>query len=251
MTTTRHHTDTDARPAGLDGRIQDLMEWIPEHRREALIALGALVACVALVAAGSEISKSRRAKASAELAVIEAGFASEMGSDSSAALVAEPANPEQAKSAREAALAKFEAFAQAHGSSDLANDARLRSAELEVDLERLDAADSRLAALIGELGDGDPRKAMALRLRGYVLEQLERPQEAAALYEAGGALESYPARALLWLAAARTHVRLGASESALGALDRAIEAEPELGSDPEIERMRREVQAAIAQSPAK
>ena len=145
---------------------------------------------------------------------------------------------------------RFESFAQTHGKADLANDARLRSSELEIDLGRLAAADARLADLVASLEDRDPRKAMALRLRGYVLEELDRPQEAAALYEAGGALESYPARALLWLAAARTHMRTGANEKALAALDRALEVESELGSDPEVASLRREIQAAIAQSPA-
>jgi tetratricopeptide (TPR) repeat protein len=249
--TTRQHTDTDSRLAGLDARIQDFLAWITDHHRAFLAALGALVLLVAIAAAWWEVSRSRRAAASAELAAIEAGFVTEMGSDRTAAMVSEPANPETAKSAREAALAKFESFAQAHGNSDLANDARLRSAELEVDLGRLAAADSRLADLVANLDDRDPRKAMALRLRGYVLEELDRPQEAAALYEAGGALESYPARALLWLAAARTHMRIGANENALAALDRALEIESELGSDPEVASMRREIQAAIAQSPAK
>ena len=37
--TIRHHTDTAAKSAGLDGRIQDLLEWITEHNREFLIGL--------------------------------------------------------------------------------------------------------------------------------------------------------------------------------------------------------------------
>jgi tetratricopeptide (TPR) repeat protein len=250
MTTHRHHTDTDARPTGLDAHLQGALEWVGDHRREFLIGVAGVVACLVLAAIFSEMSRMQRAEASAELAALEAGFAAEMGSDRSAALVAEPANPEQAQRAREAALGKFEAFAQAHAGSDLADDARLRAAELEVDLSRLDAADTRLAALIPDLGDGDPRKAIALRLRGFVLEELDRPAEAAALYEAGGALESYPARALLWLAAARTHLRLGAAESALRALDRAVEVEPDFATDPDVQRERREVQAAIAQAPA-
>jgi tetratricopeptide (TPR) repeat protein len=249
MTTSRHHQDTEARPTGLDARMQDALDWVADHRREAAIALGVLMACVVLAAALWELSRSRNSAASAELAALEADFVADMGSDRTAALVTEPANPEQATRAREAALGKFEAFAQSH-SGPAAATARLRAAELEVDLGRLDAADARLLALIGELGDKDPRKGIALRLRGYVLEQLERPAEAAALYETGGALESYPPRALLWIAAAHTHMRLGENESALRAFDRAIEAEPELASDPRIERERREVQAMISQPPA-
>jgi tetratricopeptide (TPR) repeat protein len=249
MTTTRHHGDTESRPAGLDGRIQDALEWLGEHRREFLIGLGALVAVLVLAAVYWEVSRSRRAAASAELAAIEAAFVAEMGAEPGAILVAEPANPEQATRARASAITKLEDFAQAHAGSDLADNARLRAAELEVDLGRLDAADARLAALIEELGSSDPRRSIALRLRGYVLEELGQAQEAAALYEAGAAVEAYPARALLYLAAARTRMRLGANPEALRALDQAIAIEPELATDPTVARERRAVEALIAQTP--
>jgi tetratricopeptide (TPR) repeat protein len=249
MTSTRHHADTESRASGLEGRIQDGLEWIGEHRRHFLIALVALVAALVLAAIYWEVSRSRRAEASAELAAIEASFVADMGAEPAAALVAEPANPEQATRAREAAIAELEAFAQAHGSSDLAHNASLRAAELEVDLKRLDAADTRLAALIQDLAGSDPRRAIALRLRGYVLEELGRAQEAAALYEAGAAVESYPARALLWLAAARTRMRLGANQDALHAFDQAIAIEPELATDPTVARERRSLEALIAQAP--
>jgi tetratricopeptide (TPR) repeat protein len=247
MTSTRHHADTESRPAGLDGRIQDALEWIGEHRREFLIALGALVAVLVLAAIYWEMSRSWEVEASAELAAIEAAFVAEMGAEPGAALVAEPANPEQATRAREAAITRFEAFAQAQKGSDLAHHASLRAAELEVDLGRLDAADARLAALIEDLAGSDPRKAIALRLRGYALEELGRAEEAAALYEAGAALESYPPRALLWLAAARTRMRLGANQAALRAFDQAIAVEPELATDPTVLRERRSLEALIAQ----
>jgi tetratricopeptide (TPR) repeat protein len=250
MTTSRHHSDTEARPSGLDGRIQDLLEWVTAHGREFVIGLGVLAAAAVVLAIVWESARSRRADALTEWAKIEAAFAAEMGSEPTATLVAEPANPEQAKAAREAALAKYEAFAQSHSGSDLAANALLRAAELEVDLGRLDAADARLQALVAQLDGDDPRKGVALRLRGYVLEELGRPDQAAEAYEAGGALESYPPRALLWLAAARTHMRLGANERALQALDEAVAAEPELASDAAIERERKILQAALARSAA-
>jgi tetratricopeptide (TPR) repeat protein len=249
MTTRRHHTDTESRPTGLDGRIQDLADWIGEHRKQVAIGLGALVGAWVLLAVSWEISRTRRAEASAELAAIEAAYASEMGAQPGVVLVEEPANPEQAKRAREAAIAKLDAFAADHG-GHLGHDARLRAAEFEVDLERFDAADARLAALVAELGGDDARKGIALRLQGFAREQLGRDAEAAALYEQGGALEDYPPRALLWIAAARTHQRLGAHQNALRALDQAIDAEPELATDPVFARERRMLQAAVSAEPA-
>ena len=249
MTTTRHHRDTEARPSGLDGWIQDASEWVGEHTKEVAIGLGVLVAAWVAVAVYWEVSRSRREEASAALAAIEAAYGAEMGAPTGAALVEEPANPDQAKQAREAAITKLDAFA-ADSPRDLSIDARLRAAELEVDLERLEAADTRLAKLEADLAGSDARKGIALRLHGFALEQLGREAEAATLYEMGGALESYPARALLWIAAARTHQRLGDEKNALRAFDQAAAVEPELGSDPAFERERRILQAAIAAEPA-
>jgi hypothetical protein len=230
--------------------MEDLLDWIGHNRRTLGIALGAIVALWVVVALMGELSDSRREEASAELAGIEAAYARDMGAQPGEALIPEPANADQARKAREAALEKLEAFAKAHSGTDLARTARLRSAELEVDLERLDAADARLSALSAELDDGDALKGVALRLRGYVLEELGRDAEAATVYETGGALASYPPRAMLWLAASRTHARLGASAQALAALDRAIAAEPDLVSDPAVERERKLLQAASAAAPA-
>jgi tetratricopeptide (TPR) repeat protein len=246
MATSSHHSDTDSRPAGLDARVRQALDWVGEHRREFLLGLGAALVLGIGVAIASEISSSRREEALAELAGIEADFAAQMGAPPDAALIPEPANPEQARSAREAALSRFDAFAQAHASSDLAANAQLRGAELEVDLGRLDAAATRLEKLAADLDDGDTRKGIALRLRGAVLEDLGRAAEAAEIYETGGKLESYPARALLWLAAARTHMRLGADERALHALEQVVAAEPELASDPSLERERKILEARLS-----
>jgi hypothetical protein len=246
MTTPRPHSDTEPRPTGLDGRIEDVVDWIGHHRRALGIGLGAIVALWVALALWGQASDTRREEASAELAAVEAAFAAEMGAQPGDALIPEPANAEQARKARETALAKFEALAKAHENTQIARHANLRSAELEVDLARLDAADARLIALIAELGDRDPLKGIALRLRGYVLEELGRDAEAAAVYEAGGALASYPPRAMLWLAASRTHARIGANAQALAALDHAIAADPDLVSDPAIERERKLLQAAAA-----
>jgi len=250
MTTPRPHSDTEPRPAGLEARIEDVLDWIGHNRRTLGIALGAILLIWLLMAWMGEASKSRRAEASAELSSIEVAFARDMGAEPGAALIPEPANAELAREARESALQKLDAFSKAHEGTDLARNAALRGAELEVDLGRLAEADTRLSTLIAELGDRDPLKGVALRLRGYVLEELGRDAEAAALYEAGGALESYPPRALLWLAASRTHARLGANAQALAALDRAIAAEPDLVSDASIERERKLLQAASAAAPA-
>ncbi len=244
MTTTRPHGDTEARATGLDATIQDGLAWVAEHRKPLGIAAAVLLLLGVAAAGVYESRRSARAETAAELAAIEADLAAGLGGSRQDALPAEPANADQARRAREAALSRMETFAAEH-SGPLGRDARLRAAQLEADLAQLDAADARLQALVGELPDSDPRKGQALRLRGWVLEELDRPQEAATLYEQGAQLESYPARALLWIAASQVHTRLGDPTAALRALDRAIALQTDLGRSPQILRERAFLEAAI------
>jgi tetratricopeptide (TPR) repeat protein len=231
----RQHGDTEAPPRGLDALLQDAQHWAFAHVRELAVAAGVLLLAAVVVAGVMEWRGRQQVAAEMALGGIEADFAQAMGASPNVALVPEPANAEQARAAREAALAQYEEFLREHSGTQAARVARLRAAELEVDLGRLEAADARLVAVIGELGDADPRKGIALRLRGYVLEELERPLEAAAAYAAAGALESHPARLLAWLVAARTYARAGQPAEALRAYREAQSLEPRLGEDPSFQ----------------
>ena len=145
-----------------------------------------------------------------------------MGANPGEYFVPEPANADQAAKAREAALVELDAFVAAHSGSALAAIAAIKAAELEVDLGKLDAADQRLAALAGSLGPDDPKRAIALRLRGYTLDQRGQTLAAAETYADAAKVEAYPARGVVWIEAGDCFARAKAPDRAIAAYREAL-----------------------------
>lgn len=232
--TPRQHSDTETRLQGFEARLQDAFTWANEHGREIMIG-GAALLLVGVVIAGVFEWRRRVAEAEeSELARIEARFTAAMGANPGEYFVPEPANAEQATKAREAALAELDAFIPAHASRPLAAVAGIKAAEIEVDLGRLDAAEARLAKVVESLGPRDPRRAIALRLRAYVLDQKGDTLAAAEAYEAGAKIEAYPPRALLWISAGDCFARANAPERAIAAYREALSASPELSEQERV-----------------
>jgi predicted negative regulator of RcsB-dependent stress response len=137
-------------------------------------------------------------------------FTEAMGANPAEYYVPEPANAEQAAKAREAALVELDAFVAAHSGSVAASIAAIKAAELEVDLGKLDAADQRLAALAGSLGPDDPKRAIALRLRGYTLDQRGQTLAAAETYaDAANGIQ----RGVVWIEAGDSAARAKAPDA--------------------------------------
>ena len=226
--TPRQHGDTETKLAGFEARLQDGFEWVNAHGREILVGLAVLFV-TGLVAAGIwEWRQLSRAHGDAELARIEARYAASMGATTDDPFISEPANAEQAKKAREAALAELDAFVAEHGSSDQAKIAGLRAAEIEVDLGRLPEAARRLEALAPTFDAADARRAIALRLRAYVLDQSGDTLGAAEAYETAAAVKGYPPRALLFVKAGDAFARAAQPERAIAAYRQALATSPEV-----------------------
>jgi len=229
--TQQQHGDTEARLAGFEVRLQAGFEWANAHGREILVGIAVFVLAGAVVAGVWEFRARGRAGAEAELARIEARYTQAMGATTSEAFIPEPANVEQATKAREAALAELDAFIAAQGSSDAAKVASLRAAEIEVDLGRLGDADKRLEALAAAYDETDARRAVALRLRGYVLDQGGDPLAAAEVYESGARIQAYPPAVLLWVAAGDCFARAGQPARAIGSYRQALSAASDVAEE--------------------
>jgi predicted negative regulator of RcsB-dependent stress response len=226
--TPRPHGDTETRLEGFEARLQDGFAWANAHGREIVIAIVAFVLLGGAVAGIVEWRKRDQSAAQTELARIEARFASAMGANAEELYISEPANPDQAKAAREAAIKDLDAFAAAHGSSDLSTLASIRAAEIQVDLGQLDAAGARLDALAASLAANDARRAVALRLRGYVQEAQGNPLAAGESYEAAAKTESYLARGLAWISAGDCFARANQPARAIAAYRQALSSAPEV-----------------------
>jgi predicted negative regulator of RcsB-dependent stress response len=234
MSTPRQHSDTDARLEGFEARLQDAFTWANDHGREIMIGLALAILLGAIAAGVYEWRRQGREAEETELARIETRFADAMGSNPDAYAIAEPANAEQAKKARDAALAEFDAFATRHAGTPLGAIAGIKAGELEVDLGQLDAAAARLAKVAESLDENDARRAVALRLRAYALDQKGETLAAGEAYEAGAKIESYLSRAMMWVSAGDCYARANQPDRAIAAYREAMTESPELGEQERV-----------------
>ena len=232
--TTRHHGETEARAEGLEGRIEDAFEWITDHARE--VVTGVVAFLVVGGAAGGlwEWSSRRAAVAQGDLAAVEIAYNLAMGASPRMLFTAEPANADQALRAREAALAGFEAVGDDHSGSLAASLAQIRAAEMEIELGRADAAQARLGALASQLDAQDLKRAVALRLRGYALEELDRWGEAGIAYADAAGVEAYPDRPSAWLSSAESYARAGDADGEIAAYQQILELDPAFAESQQI-----------------
>ncbi len=232
--TTQRHGDTEARPEGFEARLQAGFEWISEHPRQVMLTIGGMVLVGLAVAIVYEVQTRLRVRATRELARIEANFAESMGGDRRLALIPEPANVDQAARSREKALAELDRFIEDQGGRAVEL-ATVRAAEMELDLGRPEAAETRLRALTGELADADPLRAVALRLLAVVLEEQDKNLDAAGTYAEAAKLESYPDPGALWLSAAEVYERAGMSREAIDAYREVIDTDPAYAGSSQVE----------------
>ncbi len=226
--TPRQHGDTETRLEGFEARLQDGFAWANAHGAEIMVGIGVALLIGGLVAGVVEWRSRQSDAAATELAGIESRFTEAMGANPGEYYVPEPANADQAAKAREAALVELDAFVAAHSGSVPAAIATIKAAELEVDLGKLDAADQRLAALAGSLGPDDPKRAIALRLRGYTLDQRGQTLAAAETYADAAKVEAYPVRGVVWIEAGDCFARAKAPDRAIAAYREALAMAPEL-----------------------
>jgi hypothetical protein len=221
----QRHGETERRHEGFEARLEQLFETIEAHSREVIIGGVALLLLGGLAAGLYEWRQSSINAAQLALDQVDWTYLEAMGGRRDDLYPVEPANEAQARSAREEALAGYEQVIEEHGGV-AAEIAQIRAAEVEVGLGRLEAADQRLTGASDDISEGALR-ATALRLHGFVLEELLRPLDAAARYEAAAAIESYPAPEDLWIIASEARVRGGDPAGAANDLREVLGIAPE------------------------
>lgn len=223
---TQRHGETEKPLEGFDLRIERGFEWIEDHARTVVIAIVGMLLLGGGVALGYELLQRQADASQGALDRVERRYLEAMGQDSSALYVTEPANRDQAAEARREALAGYDGVSADYTGSLADHAAQVRAAEVEIDLGDFEAAQQRLALAAGEMEADHTLRGAALRLQGYAFEELERWPDAAAAYAAGGAVEAYPAREALWLAAGENYLRAGDSAAAALAFEEVIVLAP-------------------------
>lgn len=237
MATTRRHGETQAPLEGFEGALEQALEWVQERSRAAVwVSVGLLVAGATLAGTYEWLNHVDE-RSQLELDRVERELTVGLGGRVGAVWVPEPANRAQAQAAREQALAGFESLIEEYDSGIAGLSAILRAAEVEIDLGRLEAAETRLREAQETLAEEPLLRASGLRLQGFALEQLGRHDEAGEAYAAAASTPGYPAPEVVWVAAGESFLRAGRIDRAIGAFSQALEVAPDLP------RLRERVQA--------
>jgi len=220
--------ETSARLHGFEAKLESGFAWLTEHAREVTIAIVAFLVVGGGSAAIYEYGKRQETTAHAALAGVERQFIADSGISPGERAPTGRVDSERARKAREAALVQLDAVIEEHSGTNAASVATIRAAEMEIDLDQLEAANTRLTALVEDLSTNDGLRGIALRLQGYVLETLDRDAEAAEAYAAAGTVTGYGDRAGVWLAAAGAFERSGENQRAIAAYQEVVTLDPAL-----------------------
>lgn len=224
-----------------EATLEGGFEWLENNRRIVGIAAVSVLALGGLLAVAIEWSSRQEAGAQVRLSQIEKAYLEAMGAAPGQLEAPEPANADQATQARETALAGYDEVIAEYGSRTAGLLATLRAAELEIGLERSDAAVARLELVVDQAGADELLGATANRLLGFVYEELEQPAAAAGAYQAAASAEDYPGRETAWLAAAETYLRAGDNDAAVSAFRALKQVDAEyaaaIGADSRLEAL--------------
>ncbi len=239
------HPDTLDELASLADRAR---EWIEANPLKLLALLGAVLLAAA-VASAVVVHQSRQREAAARaLAEAEAEFRVAMGGEPDATEVPEPANPETARRAREAYLARLEEILAEHGGAAGAV-AALRAGDVAEEL-----GDRERALALFEQGRdraprGSPLRALLEERRAVLLEDLGRLEEASRAHEAAAEVEAFPLRYRALADAARTALKAGDPERARTLYERVRNEAPDLELPPHVREPLEELLVAGASPP--
>ena len=218
----------------IEGTLDRAAGWVAANPLPVLLVLGVLVGGSAAIGLGQWWIERERLEASAAVAAVKRDFFVAMGATPGAVVVPEPANPETARAAREEYAAKFEEAAKAHAGSAAAADAWIEAGNLREQLGDSEAALAAWEAGAEAAPSGTAVQGLALARLASGLEAAERWADAADAWERAGEIERYPLRHQALAFAARARGLAGEPERASALYDR-IEAEaPEFELPPHL-----------------
>lgn len=238
----------EARLEGIEGSAEGVFGWIQDHPRPVLLAIAAFVLGGGLIAGGYELRRSAQEESYEELGRVESEFARAMGVAPGTSSVAEPANPEQGRRARESALSGLALVIESGPGTRAAELAQLRAAGIEVDLGRPDEAAARLAGLSDALDEDDALRGAALRLLGTLHSDAGDPAAGAAAFEAAAQVDGYRDPAPLWIAAGRGFSAAGLRQRAIEAYNEALVADLALAEQERVVDRIAALEAELARS---
>jgi tetratricopeptide (TPR) repeat protein len=226
----------------LQSRSERLGHWISENPTP---ILGTLVVILVVALVGGLVSSSQESaaiEAADELAGAQRAYRLAMGAEPAAIDIAEPANPEAARAAREAAVVDLRGLIEEHAGSPTAALAALHLGERLVELGRADEA----VAAWQDASDrvGGPLGGLLLQRIATQAEQAGRLSEAADAYARASEIADYPLRYQALAESARLRAAAGESAAAIELLQQLEADAPAYALPEHVAARLRELRAA-------
>jgi tetratricopeptide (TPR) repeat protein len=226
----------------LESRGERLAEWISANPKPILGTVGAVLAAALVFGLVSQSRESAETDAAAALASVQRDYRLAMGADASAIDIAEPANPEAARDAREAAVSGLRGVIAEYAGSPTAVLATLDLGERLVELGRSEEA---IAAWQNAAdGAADDLRGLILERIGAQAELEGRLADAADTYERASEISGYPLRHQALAEAARLRASAGEAEAAIALLQRLEAESPDYALPDHVGAQLRELRAA-------
>jgi hypothetical protein len=226
----------------LQSRSERLGEWISTNPMPILGSLGIILVLALIVGVvGSSREGSALAAADA-LAVAQRDYREAMGGDADSFEIVEPANPEAARTAREAGAAQLEAVIDEHSGSPAAALAALDLGERLIELGRPEHARTAWETAVDRT-DG-PLAGLLLQRIAAEAEASGELADAAAAYARASEIDDYPLRYHALAESARLRAAAGEPEAAVALLQQLEADAPDYRLPDHVVARLRELRAA-------
>jgi len=186
------------------------------------VALAAGVVAVLVVALGADLLRSHRERSNEAgaqaLAEVRNEYLLAMGAQPGDLLVAEPANPEVGRKARETFVQRFETVGKEHAGTSAAALALLEAGNLHGELGAPHLARDAWQAGLDSAGSGTALEALLRERVARADEDAGEWASAAAGYERAGRIQTYPGRWQALASAARCRLEAGEPDAAVALL---------------------------------
>lgn len=229
----------------LQGRTERLGEWVSKNPTPILGSIGTILV-LALVIGLIASSRNDAAREAAEsLAQARRDYRVAMGASPSSIDIAEPANPEAARRAREGAVIELGLVVDEYPGTPTAALAALDLGDLLIGLDRPEEAIAIWQA--GAEATDNALRGMLLVRAAAQLDEAGQLLEAAEAYTSASEIDEYPLRYQALAEAARVRAAAGEDEAAVAMLQQLETDAPDFPIPDHIAMLLRELRASRSQ----
>lgn len=220
--------ERDLEIGDLGGTLDRAADWVSRNPVPFLGVIAVVLAVAGIIGLVRWHGERRELAAAEAVAAVRADFMKAMGASPGAMSFEEPANPETARKAREAAAAGFAAVAAEHEGTGAGVEAWIEAGNLREELGSREEALEAWKQAVAAAPAGTPLRGLALERLAAGLEDSGAFADAARAHEEAAGIASFPLRYYAMANAARSYAAAGDRERAVTLAARVASEAPEL-----------------------